>query len=195
MDFFAHGFWAGAAGMAANRKMKEPVRLRWVLLWGVFPDLFAFSPTFLLMTWLRWFGGASVPPHLFSRALRESLPAGLRPDELYRLSHSLIVFSAVFALVWVLSRRPVLAMLAWPLHVLMDIPSHRAGMYGTPFLWPISDYRFNGVSWGQRWFMILNYSLITAAYAGLLIWFVASKLRERREARQSPCSSLEHAKR
>jgi membrane-bound metal-dependent hydrolase YbcI (DUF457 family) len=110
------------------------------------------------------------------------LPAFLRPDRLYLFSHSLVIFALVYGAVWLLWRRPVLVMLAWPLHILMDIPSHRAGRYGTPFLWPLSSYRFNGASWGQRWFFILNYSALTAAYVALLVWLLMSRRREQQSS-------------
>jgi hypothetical protein len=180
MDFFAHGLWAGAAGMAANRKLARKLRLVWVVAWGVFPDAFAFCPMFVVLLRFRFFGEAPTPRLLFSRAVREALPPFLWPEGLYHVSHSLVVFLAVFALVWLLSRRPALAMLAWPLHILMDIPTHGAGVYRTPFLWPLSSYRFSGIWWSRRWFMILNYSAIAAAYLALLIWFLVSKQRRTR---------------
>jgi hypothetical protein len=147
------------------------------MLWGVFPDLFAFTPTFLLVMWLRFVQGLDVQGRffIFSSAARDALPAFLRPDELYHYSHSLVIFSLVFGAVWLLRRRPALVMLCWPLHILMDIPSHRAGRYGTPFLWPISSYVFDGTSWGQRWFMILNWSSIGVAYLLLLVWHFLSR--------------------
>ncbi len=177
MDFFAHGFWAGAAGITANRKLRRRLALPWVVLWGVFPDLFAFTPTFVVVVWLRFFRGVDVSSRffLFSPAARNALPVFLRPDQLYHYSHSLVVFSLAFGAAWLWLRRPALVMLAWPLHILMDIPSHRAGTYGTPFLWPLSSYQFNGTSWGQRWFMILNWSAIGAAYLALLISSRASR--------------------
>jgi len=177
MDTFAHGLWAGAAGIAANRKLGRSIRLGWVLFWGVFPDLFAFSIPFLLVTWHRVFGDESGPRHLFSSVMQEALPPFLQSHVLYRWSHSLVIFCLVFGILWYVARRPALTILAWPFHVLMDIPSHRAGRYGTPFLWPISSYKFDGVSWSQRWFMILNYSAITAAFFLLLAWFLFTKWR------------------
>jgi hypothetical protein len=51
--------------------------------------------------------------------------------------------------------------LGWALHILIDIPSHAATFYPTPFLFPISNYRFtHGISWSNKWFMIINYSLL-----------------------------------
>ena len=177
MDIFAHGAWAGAASMAAGRKLHRRVLLPWAVLWGVFPDLFAFTPAFLLASWLRFFQGLDLGGRFFffSSAAREALPGFLRPDELYHYSHSLVIFSLVFGAVWLLRRRPALVMLCWPLHILMDIPTHRAGRYGTPFLWPISSYVFDGTSWGQRWFMLLNWSSILIAYLALLAWYLISR--------------------
>jgi hypothetical protein len=191
MDFFAHGFWAGAAGITASRRLRRRISLPWAVLWGVFPDLFAFTPTFVVVVWLRFFRGLDVSGHffIFSPAARDALPAFLRPDELYHYSHSLIIFSLAFGVAWLLRRRPALAMLAWPLHILMDIPSHRAGRYGTPFLWPLSSYVFDGTSWGQRWFMILNWSAIATAYLALLLWRRASRGNESRPSGMQEVSS------
>ncbi|HSW49476.1 MAG TPA: hypothetical protein VLH09_04840 [Bryobacteraceae bacterium] len=177
MDIFAHGAWAGAAGIAAGRRLRRSISVPLAMLWGVFPDLFAFTPTFMLVAWMRFIDGIVIPGRffIFSPAARDALPVFLRPDELYHYSHSLVVFSLVFGAVWLLRRRPALVMLGWPLHILMDIPTHRAGRYGTPFLWPISSYVFDGISWGQRWFMILSWSSIGAVYLALLAWYLVSR--------------------
>jgi hypothetical protein len=170
MDIVAHGLWAGAAGAAANLKLRRKVRFLHTLLWGVFPDLFAFMPVFVVLLLHGIPGEATGFRIIFSRALREALPPFLRPEALYPLSHSLPVFLAVFLAAWLLFRRPVLPLLAWPLHILMDIPTHAAGAFRTPFLWPLSSYRFSGFWWSERWFMILNYSLLAAAYLALFVW-------------------------
>ncbi len=175
MDIFAHALWTSAAGITANEKLRKPFRWPWLVLWGVSPDLGAFSPIFILQAWIWLFGDASTTPGLFNPALREALPVYLRPDELYHYTHSLVIFSAVFALIWLVRRRPVWVMLGWPMHILIDIPSHRAGMYGTPFLWPISSYRFNGISWARPGFMLLNYSALTVVYLALLIWLLSTR--------------------
>ena len=100
----------------------------------------------------RFFGQSLTPRLLFSHALEKNLPEFLLPEGLYHLSHSLVVFSVVFALVWRLSRRPALAMLAWPLHILLDIPTHGSGVYRTPFLLAVF-VPFSGIWWSQHWFM------------------------------------------
>mgnify|MGYP001257706116 CR=1 FL=1 len=193
MDVFAHAMWSGAAGLATRKKTGIPIRLYWAMLWGVFPDVFAFSPAFVLMLWLRVSEGVRPEGRflIFGRGLREALPAFLQPDQLYHYSHSLIIFLVAFGAALLLLRRPVWVMLAWPLHILMDIPTHRAGRFGTPFLWPLSDYRFNGISWGQGWFMLLNWSAIAATYILLLIWYVAARRRERAAVEEMAASRAE----
>lgn len=190
MDIFAHGIWAGAASIAANRKLRKPMPTPWVVFWGVFPDLFAFTPTFVLMFWLHFFGNPPAPLSRFGSGVRDLLPVFLQPHNLYLISHSLVVFALLFGLVWLLRRSPALVLLSWPLHILMDIPTHRAGRFGTPFLWPISDYRFDGISWGQRWFMILNYSAIALTYLALFLWWRFSTRRQARAAAEIPTKAL-----
>lgn len=169
MDIFAHGLWAAAGAAGAKRKWNIRIRPLHAAAWGMFPDLFAFTVPVLLTFRDRW-----LHPELF--------PAGSHRGghfdlgwQLYQVSHSLIVFGAVFGLAWVLFRRPVLAMLAWLLHVLIDIPTHTYRFFPTPFLWPLSDYRTSGISWGNRWFLIANYSGLAAAY--LALWLVRRRER------------------
>jgi hypothetical protein len=66
---------------------------------------------------------------------------------LYPAGHSLIVFLLVFGLTSILARRVVFEMLGWLLHILIDMPTHSLSYYATRFLWPISDYRVDGIAW------------------------------------------------
>ena len=59
--------------------------------------------------------------------------------------------------------------LGWPLHILIDIPTHTYQFYPTPFLWPISTYKFDGISWGTPWFMIVNYSSLAIVLITLFV--------------------------
>jgi hypothetical protein len=148
MDIFAHGLWTAAAARTANRKLPRPIHIVWAGFAGVAPDLFAFAPALAVGLWER---------HVFA----PNLPLAW---QLYRISHSLIVFALVFGVVWLLARRPVLELLGWPLHILIDIPSHSLRFFATPFLWPLSDYRFDGISWANRWFMLANYTALLIVY-------------------------------
>ncbi len=153
MDIFAHGLWSAAAARGVNLKEeRRAIPVAWAAFWGVFPDLFAFTYPFI-------------------RAVVERISGvhGARPDfalasKLYHISHSLIVFSAVIGAVWLVRRRLWLPMLAWPLHVLCDIPSHTRRFFPTPFLWPLSHYEFSGISWGNPWFMLVNYTALGITY-------------------------------
>ena len=162
MDILSHGLWGAAAAIGASRKLRMKVRARWAAWWGVFPDLFAFAVPITLGLWQRLTGAAG------PAAGPRRMPYMWLASELYQYSHSLLVFAAVFGLVWLVARRPVLALLAWPLHVLMDIPTHTLRFFPTPFLWPISSFRASGISWGNRWFMLSNYSALAVVY--VLLW-------------------------
>jgi membrane-bound metal-dependent hydrolase YbcI (DUF457 family) len=69
-------------------------------------------------------------------------------------------------------------MLAWPLHILVDIPTHSSQFFPTPFLWPVSDFYINGVSWGQPIIFIPNAILIVCLY--VYYFFFSKKAREAR---------------
>ena len=161
MDIFAHGLWAAAMATGAKRIPGVRIRTGWTALSGVFPDLFAFSLPAIQEFYLRFTGTASFDhrgaPHHAEWVW-----------QLYQFSHSLLVFALVFSLVSLLARRPVLELLGWLLHILIDIPSHSLRFFPTPFLWPVSSYQFDGISWANRWFMLSNYSALALAY--LLLW-------------------------
>ncbi len=179
MDILAHTLWtnAGARGVNRLREKKGKPRLMnpgWTAFWGVFPDFFAFTIPFILVIWkvlagqlaLSSFGGHHVPIAGFDLAAY-----------LYQYSHSLVVFAAVFLIVWAICRRPRWELLGWALHILIDIPSHDIEFYPTPFLWPISEYRFPyGVAWSNKWYMIINYSALVIVWSGIAI----NKLRSRK---------------
>jgi hypothetical protein len=178
MDILAHGLWAAAASKGAGRKLPSRIRTGWAVWWGVFPDLFAFTIPMAVRTWQWW----SDPSRLPAPGARHGMPRMSLAWDLYQFSHSLFVFAAVFGLVWLAVRRPFLEMLAWPLHILMDIPSHTTRFFATPFLFPFSDFRVNGFSWGSRWFMITNYSALAAVF--VLLWWTGRRARKRRAARR-----------
>ena len=154
MDIVAHTLWATAAAKAVNRNHPARVSVAWFAAWAAFPDLFSFGPEVVIYLAYRIAGAAELHRHHHH-------------FHLYELSHSLVVFLPVFALVSLLFRRPVWVMLGWALHVVMDIPTHSAH-FPTPFLWPLSSYTISGVSWRQWSFTLINYSAL--AFAFLLLW-------------------------
>ncbi|HRZ95011.1 MAG TPA: metal-dependent hydrolase [Candidatus Moranbacteria bacterium] len=185
MDILAHGLWAGSAGKAVNLirqpAEKEPLKLKWMVVWGIFPDFFAFAISF------SWMIGSQIFP--FIPKIEHLGPGNMEPvtqnslfimhltHTLYNISHSLFIFFLIFGLAWLIFKKPVWVMTGWLLHILMDIPSHSYDFYPTPFLWPISDFKINGFHWGTPWFMITNYSLIIIAY--LLLYIINKRNKKR----------------
>src|SRR5512135_3378127 len=144
MDIVAHGLWAAAGAITARRAGGVPVRTGWALWWAVFPDVLAFGPMLAGGLWLRLAGSPPPEGHVLPHA-HLGLP-------LYPAGHSLLMFLLAFGVVTLLARRIVFAMLGWLLHILIDIPTHSLDFYATRFLWPISEYRIDGIAWWTPWF-------------------------------------------
>jgi hypothetical protein len=53
---------------------------------------------------------------------------------LYNVTHSLMIFLAVFLVAWAVRKRPVWELGAWGLHVLVDVPTHSSSFFPTPVL-------------------------------------------------------------
>ena len=172
MDVLSHGLWGTLYGKVANRKLGEPIKLRWSFFWGIFPDVFAFTPMFILSTVL-WIVGRPWMNHPKPTELEPWTPGiGTLSDFtqlLYQYSHSLVIFAIVIAVVYCARRSFGKGGLPWILgpwllHIFFDIPTHSYEFYATPFLWPISDLKFNGIQWSEWWFMILNYGALLVVY-------------------------------
>jgi hypothetical protein len=197
MDTLAHGLWATAAAKANNRFAPIKFRIGWFVFWGVLPDLFSFTPAVAWLLWQVIIEGvpfAKVPrPELLPPEVRMTFPVFRLSNSLYHLSHSLIIFAGIFLLVWAIRRYwlkfrqavpmsdsplsagwPFWEMTGWMLHILIDIPTHTRRLYPTPFLWPLSDFTIDGISWGRPWFLALNYS-------SLLIVFLLLRLKSYRK--------------
>ena len=171
MDILAHTIWASAGAKEINKlaeknNKKIKINIAWAGFWGVFPDFFAFTIPFFLRFFYLFTGDISVS-NFWSRPTEgEVLRHGASlAENLYQYSHSLVIWALVFIIVWYVYKRPRYELLGWALHILIDIPTHVLAFYPTPFLFPISEYRFPyGMQWSNTYFMIINYSLL------LLIW-------------------------
>ena len=153
MDTFAHGFWS----LVIFRKKKYV----WLaVLFGILPDLLSFG----ILLLIRLISGAGLgrgPPPI------ESLPNWIFIA--YDLTHSFVIFIVVFVLLYFITKKWLWFMMGWPIHILIDIPTHSSRFFPTPFLWPISKFTFDGMSWGTSWFMFLNYFCLVAVF---LIMFI-----------------------
>lgn len=155
MDILAHMLWANYGARGVNKKLikknNRKINLPWVTFWGVFPDLFAFTIAFV----------TSIPAIFSGEFMHHRPPSFGLAANLYQYSHSLVIWAVVFILAWIISKRPRLVLLGWALHILIDIPSHAGNFYPTPFLFPISNWKFlHGISWANPIYMITNYSLL-----------------------------------
>jgi hypothetical protein len=138
----------------------------WTGFFGVAPDFFAFTIPFAIGLYKMTFSKTPVYEFFGHHGTVGGFDLA---SYLYQFSHSLVIFALVFILVWVLSRRPRWELIGWALHILIDIPSHSAGFYPTPFLFPISDYKFlYGVSWANQTYMIINYSALLLVWGSIL---------------------------
>ena len=160
MDILAHGLWAATGATAAKRTAGLQVRILPSALWATFPDVLAFGPAIAIGLWLQLVGAESVRGGHF-----HSTHIGL---PLYTAGHSLLVFAGVYGLCSLVARRPIVSLLGWLLHILMDIPTHSYSYYATRFLWPLSNYRYNGVAWWTPWLWWCTYGGLALVY--LLMW-------------------------
>lgn len=143
MDFPAHLFWT----YILFYKYKY---LKYALLFAALPDLLSWgvwmiASLFTNFSWRNHPDLSLIPKWVFT---------------LYGITHSVIVIAAVFLIVFLIFKTIPLYLLAWPIAVIIDIFTHSREFLPTPFLWPISSWHFPGFSWGNMYFMLINYALI-----------------------------------
>lgn len=183
MDIFSHALWAGAVAYAGKHNLEKRTKHKlhiWVgIFFSIFPDLFAFGFPF---AWFAWkllsgemsFSGLPVPGDAEPFRLAGFWVFDLA-QKLYLFSHSLIIFSLVFLLTWRILKRPAFELLGWPLHILIDIPTHSYKFYPTPIFWPISTASLNGVEWKTPWLFALNILLLLGVYTAIILHYKAKK--------------------
>ena len=162
MDILSHALYGG---VAFGRKSKRNYLI--AFLFGLGPDLLSFGLFFMS----NLFGSISGPNNGFGPPDLASIPDTVYL--LYDITHSLIVYLVFFALLWWLGKRDFAKLtLAWPLHILVDIPTHSSAFFPTPFLWPVSDFSINGLSWGQPMIFIPNVIILFCLY---LYWYIKKR--------------------
>ncbi len=172
MDILAHTLWTTALTRKGNieiekKKKRSKINMLWIAFFGIFPDLFAFTIPFFVSFYMV----ASGQQYFESFATRHQVADGFNlAHDLYKYSHSIIIWLLVFLVVWLIFKKPWLPLLGWLLHILIDIPSHAINFFPTPFLFPISTYVFPyGVAWSNMYFMIVNYSALFILWFAILI--------------------------
>ncbi len=166
MDILSHGLWGG---LLFGRKSRRDFSI--AFLFGIIPDLASFGPLFISQIFIP---ELRVRPDYSSG----SPDLSLLPEyvtQIYNYTHSLVIFLIIFLIVWAIRRKPQFLMLAWPLHVLYDIPFHTQAFFPTPFLWPISNLTIDGVAWGDPRILIPNWIGLIVFY---VVWYVLNSKKE-----------------
>jgi hypothetical protein len=164
MDILSHGLWGA---IAFGRKNRPSFSLAFLV--GLAPDLLSFG-----VLWVAATLGISAEPD-FSHGTPPESSIPVYVHHLYHLTHSGVVFLAVFLLVWVQMKRPVWELAAWGLHILVDIPTHSSAFFPTPVFWPLSDWHFDGWQWMTPAILVPNYLALAMLYA----WYVSRRHRAR----------------
>ena len=157
MDILSHALWGGAA---LGRKKRNEFLL--AVGFSLMPDFLGEGIMFLLVI----LGLPGMPGLEHGHPDITEFPA--YAQGFYNATHSLVLFSLVFALVWLLKKKPFLPLAAWGLHILIDIPTHSFRLFPTPFLWPLSGFKVNGIGWESPLVLALNWTLLAAVYS---LWF------------------------
>jgi membrane-bound metal-dependent hydrolase YbcI (DUF457 family) len=84
---------------------------------------------------------------------------------LYNITHSLVIFVLVFMLLWFALRKPLWVVATWGLHIVIDIPTHSVALFPTPFLWPISNVKVDGIGWDNPIILAIDIIMLIAAYS------------------------------
>ncbi len=184
MDTLSHGLFAALLARFARmskgaRKAKLKLNAWLAFFFGIFPDIASFGPLFLWMIFSLLSGtntfGRMHPETAAPTATLSSLFGYV--NAAYNVTHSIIVFAAVVIILYLIFRNIFWEMGGWLLHILLDIPTRSYQFYPTPFLWPISDWKFDGFSWGTPWFIALTYSLLAI---GFFILFYSERKKRRK---------------
>lgn len=76
---------------------------------------------------------------------------------LYNVTHSFFI-AALACLILRKAWKPLfIPSLAWIFHIVLDIFTHGRGRFQTPFLWPLSEYAFDGLNWWQNHWVAATY--------------------------------------
>ena len=151
MDTLSHTLWG--KGLFGYQKYGK-----WALLFGALPDLLSFGLYFLVRFVTQ---GTNME---FGKPDIETIPSWV--FSMYDISHSLVIALVAIIIVFEINKSLCFPMLAWPFHILLDFFFHSKEYFPTPILWPISDYKFDGIPWSNPyiWFGNIGCIIILFAY-------------------------------
>ncbi|WP_319379783.1 hypothetical protein [Thiomicrorhabdus sp.] len=145
MDTLSHTLWG--AGLFGKRGM-----FLLAMFFGALPDLFS------LGLWL--------PSHIAINGFERPDPADI-PDWVvtnYTIFHSWVIAFIAIGAVFLWRKDIAFVMLAWPFHILLDMPFHTAEFFPTQIFWPVSDVYFDGIPWSNPWIWFPNVGALVLLY-------------------------------
>ena len=145
MDTLSHTLWG--KGLFCYQKYGK-----WALLFGALPDLLSFGLYFLVRFFTQ---GTNME---FGKPALETIPHWV--FSMYDISHSLVIALVAIIIVFEINKSLCFPMLAWPFHILLDFFFHSKEYFPTPILWPISDYKFDGIPWSNPYIWFGNIACI-----------------------------------
>ena len=147
MDTLSHALWGkGLFGYRGHGKL--------AILFGSMPDLSSFGMLFLIRIIDNTLGQSG--PNV------QDIPSWIIFN--YNITHSFVPAFICIYCVWRYNPNIAFAMLAWPLHIMLDFPFHTSDFFPTPILWPIFDVRFDGISWSKPYIWFSNITGIIILY-------------------------------
>jgi len=158
MDVFAHSLWSLIL-------LPGPPSVEIVAL-GIAPDIIVFA-TSLTKQAIK----GKMQPGFKTR--KEMMQWYNRKENkwvlnFYKWTHSLVVWIALLIpifFIWIKFTGNVpWFLLAAPIHILMDIPTHNNNSFPVQFLTPLSNFKVNGLHWSKPIVFIGNYGLIIVAF-------------------------------
>ncbi len=143
MDIIAHALW----GLIIFHKLNPWL----VIFFSIFPDILAFSIDSVRIIFVE---KRFTPKKMMARKFPPYVV------EIYNYTHSLILTAVLFIILFFTFRTASYYILPWILHILVDIPLHPKEFFGTPFMYPFSNYKFNGYHWIKLPALLANYALL-----------------------------------
>jgi membrane-bound metal-dependent hydrolase YbcI (DUF457 family) len=165
MDTVSHAAWGYATLRWKGKKEAWAGAIA-----GAAPDLLFYIP-FQIERAIRYGGFNMTVRSNKPEMWREGGPP-LPPDFIdaynhyYVFTHSFVIVAAVLGILWLLKKRWWLWLaIPYCLHILMDIPTHER--YQTPFLFPISTFTIQGISWSHPLIFWPNWIALIALHIWL----------------------------
>jgi hypothetical protein len=170
VDILAHALWAGAGMASARRRWAiAPCTVAMTVGLAALPDIPQLLPLF---GWSLFGDGPVAAVRAYAIAVPGQEPAlppavALLSHHLHCVMHSAIVAGAVTLLLWLALGSLWVPLLGWWSHIVIDVFTHSADYYASPVLYPITERGFDGLAWNTPWFLLLNYSTLSAVFLWL----------------------------